>query len=258
MKASNCRVGLANTRTRLAASSDAGVVPGMNKRLQGSASPFESRTSRPMVDGVKGKLSSGVAALVIVLSLAAPGGATAAMESVQLSKHVCKTTGGGKFVDIPGFPGEKIDRRLLRDVRWMKRQYDVFITDGYATSGHSPYGEHPLGLATDIVPGRGGSWGKIDRLAHKAEPSQNQPRLPWRWVGYDGDSGHGRGHHLHLSWAHSKNTTFGKPARWVLTRKCPRQPDQPDGSGSGDSGGVEARSSADQLAGLAPVFAEPR
>ena len=192
-------------------------------------------------------------------TLATP--ASAEMRSVQLEKHLCKTTGGGKFVDIPGFPGEKIDRRLLPDIRWMKRRYEVFITDGYATSGHSPYGEHPIGLATDIVPyfARGGSWDKIDRLARRAEPAQNQPRLPWRWVGYDGDAGHGRGHHLHLSWAHSDNTTFGEPARWVLTRKCPGQADQTNDGSSGDGGGgIEARSSADPFAGLAPMFVEPR
>ena len=30
----------------------------------------------------------------------------------------------------PGFPGEKIDRRLLPDIRWMKHRYDILITDG--------------------------------------------------------------------------------------------------------------------------------
>jgi hypothetical protein len=177
------------------------------------------------------------------------------MRSVKLEKNLCKTTGGGKFVGIPGFPGEKIDRRLLADVRWMKRQYKIFITDGYSTSPvHSANGEHPIGLATDIVPARDGSWNRIDRLAQKTEPKQDRPRLPWRWVGYDGDAGHGRGHHLHLSWAHSSDTTFGKPARWVLTRKCPGRADQDDGDGGG---GINARSAGNPLADLAPVAVEP-
>jgi hypothetical protein len=67
----------------------------------------------------------------------------------------------------------------------------------------------------------GGSWGEIGELARLAEPHQNAPIPPWRWVGWNGDAGHGRGNHLHLSWAHSP----AKPrhtARVVYTRKCPK------------------------------------
>jgi len=32
---------------------------------------------------------------------------------------------------------------------------------------------------------------------------QNEPILPFRWVGYEGDAGHGCGNHLHLSWNHA-------------------------------------------------------
>ena len=104
----------------------------------------------------------------------------------------------------------------------MVRRYKIFITDGYATSGHAPNGEHPIGLALDIVPNKaaGGSWRKVTRLARWAEPSQNNPRAPFRWVGYKGDSGHGRGDHLHLSWMHSK-TPPKTPAEIVYTRFCP-------------------------------------
>ena len=166
---------------------------------------------------------------LVALALAAALGmllatpASAAMESTKIKRNLCETVGGGRFVDIPGFPGEKIDRRLIPDIRWMKRRFDIFITDGYSTAPyHAPNGEHPIGLALDIVPhwSRGGSWRKIARLARKAEPSQNQPRAPWRWVGWNGDAGHGRGHHLHLSYMHS-TTSFGRPARVVYTRKCP-------------------------------------
>jgi hypothetical protein len=81
-------------------------------------------------------------------------------------------------------------------------------------TGHAGDGEHPRGLAIDVVPGPGGSWAHIDRLAKWAEPSKNRPRSPFRWVGYNGDPGHGRGHHLHLSWNHA-TTSRGRPAPWV-------------------------------------------
>ena len=135
--------------------------------------------------------------------------------------HIAKRHGG--VVAIPGFPGERVDRRLLRDVRWLRARYRIYVTDGYARSGHAPNGEHPLGVALDIVPGPGGSWRDIDRLARFAEPRQNHPRAPWRWVGYNGDVNHGRGNHLHLSWNHAPARPGHSP-RWVqvLTGGKPR------------------------------------
>src|SRR5204863_4579791 len=38
----------------------------------------------------------------------------------------------GKFVSIPGFPGERIDNRLLNDVSFLRRKYHVGVTDGFA------------------------------------------------------------------------------------------------------------------------------
>jgi hypothetical protein len=154
--------------------------------------------------------------------------ASAEMRSKLISRHLCKTIGGGRFVDIPHFPGERIDRRLLADIRWMRHRYEIFITDGYSTDPvHAPNGEHPIGLALDIVPNKaaGGTWNLIGDLAHRAEPRQNEPRPPWRWVGWNGDPGHGRGHHLHLSWMHSE-TEPRDPARVVYTRKCPVPPEE--------------------------------
>jgi hypothetical protein len=150
------------------------------------------------------------------------GGSVQPMQSVQLADHLCQTTGGGEFVPIPGFPGETIDVRLLEDIEWMVRRYKIFITDGYATTGHAPNGEHPIGLAIDIIPNKviGGKWRKVTKLARRFEPVQNDPRPPFRWVGYNGDSGHGRGHHLHLSWMHSP-TKPKTPAEVVYTRFCP-------------------------------------
>ena len=185
--------------------------------------------------------------LVGILALAAVGLAQKRMQSTKIGPRLCETTYGGKFVDIPGFPGEKLDRRLLSDVKFLQRRYKIFVTDGYSMSdAHAANGEHPIGLALDIVPDKaaGGSWNDIDRLAKWAEPRQNRPRSPFRWVGYDGDSGHGRGHHLHLSWAHT-DTKPGRPAATVYTVRCPGAgpgkpppgPKPPPEEGS-DSGGT--------------------
>jgi hypothetical protein len=204
-----------------------------------------------------------VAGLLIALAGVQAVPAQGEMRSVKISRVLCKTIGGGKFVDIPGFPGERIDRRLIPDIKWMKRNYRIFITDGYARTGHAPNGEHPIGLAADIIPHPdGGRWGLIDQLAKKFEPHQDQVRMPMRWVGYDGDAGHGRGDHLHLSWSHSDNTTPGEPARVVYTRRCPEKRGDNDGSGGvgSDSGGVSPRKSggltAREIANLAPVVRE--
>jgi hypothetical protein len=232
------------------------------------------------------------ASLVLALgALCIAASGAAGMRSEKISNHLCKTVHGGKFVAIPGFPGEKIDRRLIPDIRWMKRRFDIFITDGYSRDPvHDPNGEHPIGLATDIVPNaaKGGTWSEIGDLAHLAEPQQNEPIMPWRWVGWNGDAGHGRGNHLHLSWSHSP-TPPGNPARVVYTRRCPNSGGGDDssgdqhyhhhhaanggtgpGSGGGGGGGGDGGSNGGTGAGgggggispkvgkLAPVVAEDR
>jgi hypothetical protein len=189
-------------------------------------------------------------ALALGLLCVAAAGAVG-MRSEKLGRHLCKTVNGGKFVPIPGFPGEKIDRRLIPDIRWMKHRFDIFITDGYSRDPvHAENGEHPIGLATDIVPNaaKGGTWNEIGDLAHLAEPHQNEPIMPWRWVGWNGDPGHGRGNHLHLSWSHSP-TPPGHPARVVYTRRCPQSAgdQKPSGGnhhrgGDGSNGGTGAGS----------------
>jgi len=122
-------------------------------------------------------------------------------------------TGGGRFVAIPGQSWARVDRRILPDVLYLVRRYHVLVGAGYAIQGHVLHGEHPLGLAVDLYPGAGGSWRDVARLARWAEPRQDHPRWPFRWVGWNGDWNHGdprhcrivRGcpPHLHLSWAHS-------------------------------------------------------
>ncbi len=184
--------------------------------------------------------------LAAALSLVAFGllitSAPGAMRSTKISKNLCETSGGGKFVSIPGFPGERIDRRLLTDIEYLERKYEIFITDGLSYDPvHAANGEHPLGLALDIVPdtANGGSWKTISALAKWAEPSQDQPVAPFRWVGYNGDAGHGRGHHLHLSWNHS-DARPKHPAKTVYTLRCPgSKPTTGDGetTGGGKNGG---------------------
>jgi uncharacterized membrane protein YgcG len=173
-----------------------------------------------------------LAALLTIAAAVAPAGAE--MRTKQLTPHLCKTVGGGRFVDIPWSSGEMVDRRLLRDIGWMRRHFQIFVTDGYSLDPiHARRGEHPIGLAIDVIPdrSRGGTWSLITDLAKWAEPKQDAPRLPFRWVGYNGDAGHGRGNHLHLSWAHSE-TPYNDPARIVYTRICPDAP-----TGGGDGGG---------------------
>jgi hypothetical protein len=122
-------------------------------------------------------------------------------------------SGGGRWVPLPGQTWALVDRRILPDVLYLIRRYHVRITEGYGTVGHEPFGEHPLGLAVDIEPGAGGTWADVSRLARWAEPRQNHPRRPFRWVGWNGDFNHGHpsvckprlgcAPHLHLSWSHS-------------------------------------------------------
>ncbi len=131
---------------------------------------------------------------------------------------------------IPHEDGDMVDRRIIPDLRWLARRFPIYITDGY--SGRLPSGEHVgchgchvkhsdhyNGVAVDISPRRWSgrcdrNWRGITRLAKWAEPVQNRPRPPFRWVGYNGDSGHGCGNHLHLSWDHAPAPMF-QLAEWV-------------------------------------------
>lgn len=140
----------------------------------------------------------------------------------------------GRIVPIPASipheAGDMVDSRIVPDLLWIAKRYPIYITDGY--SGPLPNGRHAgcdrchtrgsdhyNGLAVDIVPAAGGTtcdaaWQPITRLAHWAEPVQNRPVPPFRWVGYDGDAGHGCGNHLHLSWNHAPAAEYTL-AEWV-------------------------------------------
>ncbi|MGH2981034.1 MAG: hypothetical protein ACRDKV_03200, partial [Solirubrobacterales bacterium] len=54
---------------------------------------------------------------------------------------------------IPHDPGDRIDRRVLPQLRYLSRRFvTFFVADGYGGKPHEKYGEHPLGLAVDVVP----------------------------------------------------------------------------------------------------------
>lgn len=186
--------------------------------------------------------------------------------------------GTGKIVPIPASiphaEGDMVDKRIIPNLRWIAQRFPIYVTDGY--SGPLPNGEragcngchvknsdHYNGLAVDIVPLVPSSkcdanWKGITRLALWAEPVQNEPAPPFRWVGYDGDAGHGCGHHLHLSWNHAIAPMF-QLAEWVeafpvgsvaeteATRKQKRQakPKAPAGPPGGiaqmSTGGISPR-----------------
>jgi hypothetical protein len=120
---------------------------------------------------------------------------------------------GLALVGLPHDPGQRVDPRIAPDITWIESHYKVRVTAGYAATGHAAGGEHPLGLAADIVPdfAHGGTWDDVDHLAAYAAKSG-----AFRFIGYDGRfgttkwPGHGRGNHLHLSWKHT-TTTLGGP-----------------------------------------------
>ena len=214
-------------------------------------------------------------AAVLALGLMAAASSSAGPTSTRIVEVP------GEIVPIPAaIPHEEddmVDSRIVPDLRWLAQHFSIYVTDGY--SGPLPNGEHAgcdgchvknsdhyNGLAVDIVPANPSSkcdanWKGITRLALWAEPVQNEPRPPFRWVGYDGDAGHGCGHHLHLSWNHAIAPMF-QLAEWVEVmavnftgvqgagRKKPQsRPKAPAGPPGGVSqvstGGISARPTGD-------------
>jgi hypothetical protein len=184
---------------------------------------------------VAGLLSRGtswrVALLATALALLALPASALGWGRMPQDTHV--TYGEKKLVDIPESiphlqPHDRIDGRLMPQIRYLSDRFQSFeIQDAYGGKPHTKYGEHPLGLAVDVQPldwdGKGcdGSWRQISRIARWAEPRQNHPRPPFRWVGYNHDADHGCGDHLHLSWIHAPAKPFHK-ADWVELFDVPR------------------------------------
>lgn len=133
---------------------------------------------------------------------------------------------GSWLAALPGFPGERCDRRIVADVLALVRRWGIVVSDCFGGGPHAAGGEHPLGLAVDVSP-RNGDWSRTERLARAAgwDPSCAASgcagRGPFRVVLYNGYPGHGdpgfsHHPHLHLSWNHGPATPFS-PAPWVQT-----------------------------------------
>ena len=153
---------------------------------------------------------------------------------------------------IPHEAGAMIDRRLIPNLRYLAANFAIYISGGYSgplPSGgwagchrcHVAHSDHYNGLAVDIVPLRWSSscdanWRGVTRLARWAEPTQNHPNPPFRWVGYNGDADHGCGNHLHLSWIHAPAAEY-RLASWVEVFRVPSSgstPTAPSGSPTGN------------------------
>jgi hypothetical protein len=224
--------------------------------------------------GIRGRLAT---LIVQALALACLVGVVAATaDSAQAGpRQTYISHAQGRLIPIPGDiahqAGSYIDRRLITNLRFIDKRFGpIYITEGYAgpyrgrTIGcpdcHVSNSDHFTGLALDIAAPSGSTtcdrtWRRISALAKWAEPRQNVVRAPFRWVGYDGDSGHGCGHHLHLSWNSAPTQSF-RLAGWVeLFRVHDMQigggqvalrpsggSEVPGGTGGGEpSGGVSPR-----------------
>jgi hypothetical protein len=75
---------------------------------------------------------------------------------------------GEWLAPLPGFPGERCDRRIVGDVALLTRAYGLRVTDCFGGRPHEVGGEHPLGLATDLVP--------VDGPARRAWPTTSAGR----------------------------------------------------------------------------------
>src|SRR3954447_10977876 len=72
--------------------------------------------------------------------------------------------GSAWLAPVPG-TSATCDARIVPDLELLLRRYRLAVTACFALSGHKAAGEHPLGLATDLVRGAGGSWALVGRLA---------------------------------------------------------------------------------------------
>lgn len=205
-------------------------------------------------------------ATILCIALLCAVGASTASAAEPPPSETRLVYGTGAIVPIPASipheEGDMVDKRIIPDLRWIAKRYPIYVTDGY--SGPIPGGwsgchgchvagsDHYNGLAVDIVPLVPSStcdtkWNAITRLARWAEPVQNKPVLPFRWVGYDGDAGHGCGHHLHLSWNHAVAKRY-ELAEWVEVFPAPgnetgrkpraKQPPKTPRAPRGPAGGI--------------------
>ena len=88
----------------------------------------------------------------------------AAAEPAQRPVEGEQVAGDGRWlVDVPGFPGERCDARIVADVVALTTEFGLHLTDCYGGAPHDRDGEHPLGLAVDMSP-KDGNWSRTMRL----------------------------------------------------------------------------------------------
>jgi hypothetical protein len=158
-----------------------------------------------------------------VLALAAQY--RAAAKPAQRSVEGEQVTGGGQWLaDVPGFPGERCDARIVADVVALTAEFGLHLSDCYGGAPHAREGEHPLGLAVDMSP-KDGNWSRTMRLARTFGWSPScaangcAGRGPFRVVLYNGYPNHGDPQHspiphIHVSWQHGPAEPFTR-APWV-------------------------------------------
>lgn len=134
--------------------------------------------------------------------------------------------GSDWLATVPG-TSFQCDRRIVADVVEIIERWHVFLNACYSPTGHKANGEHPLGLAVDVVPEPPTSWDNVAALARWAgwRPEcastgcASQTGTVFRFVGWNDYPGHGdpahagANAHLHLSWNHGP----GSPAESVQT-----------------------------------------
>ena len=128
-------------------------------------------------------------------------------------------------------PGPALDRQALPDLRH-RRLLRTAAQRRARRLRRMPHAAAPI--TTTASPSTWCRWARGRNAtppgrrspASPSGPSRSRarPALPFRWVGYDGDAGHGCGHHLHLSWNHAAGAPV--PAR-RMGRSLPGRPARP-------------------------------
>ena len=145
---------------------------------------------------------------------------------------------------IPGFPGEKIDRRLLPDIRWMKRtlrhlHHGRLLPRPGARGGrrapHRPRDRHRPERVQRAGPGTRSASSRISQS--RSRTSRSCPGAGSAGTAMPGTGG--------ATTCTSRGLTPraqpGHPARVVYTRICPKSGGDGKPSGGGHDGGTAVR-----------------
>ena len=135
------------------------------------------------------------------------------------------------LAEVPGFPGERCDARIVADVVALLTAYGLHLTDCYGGKPHSLHGEHPLGLAIDVVAVRRrlathGSARASRRLelplAPPAAALRQGPSASFSTTAIRDTATRSTASrpHLHVSWRHGPAPPFTR-APWVQTVLVP-------------------------------------